>query len=574
MVGFSAGSTLVGFLLPIVASWLPVVASWPAPVVDYRAVLYTDNATAIALAAAALRTWMAANDPDYPLYHLAPPEGHANDPNGVTWDAARGLYHRFYQYDRTYDESCMHGNYTDCDRFSRNGTLNPAARAWGQTTSRDLVHWEEWPAIVGDSEWDWRAVYSGNCALDDRGDPVCVYTGGREAPCDTGVCATSRDWIHWEKRGCMLTAPSPKSQTNHDSALLRLRDGTWVVVVGGCTYNGGNVPNGTCMGNAQLWRSDDLSTFRYWKPLGAAEGPGTYWELPYLLGFDEHGTALPNDAIEDASTTALLFGEGGNKYFFGSLADDVSFSRAWAEPKETDAFPPYYSFNPHATDEVDGTTRRLMFGWILVFGPTSRVSAAAEAGRVPPWDGAHSLCRAVTADAGAGALVQAPCPETRALRGIRAGALANKRLADGVFVGLSNVGDALDVVASFDVGDADAVRRLFLRRRLERVCRDADRGGRPALARGISARADRPRRVGGVRGPVDRGGLLLRRRAHVALRAPGIAPRRARAEGGGSERGRLCSRLRQGRHGDAGAAGGVDDGVDVGRSVNMRSRRG
>ena len=92
---FSAGCSLVVFLLP-------VVASWPAPVVDYRAVLYTDNATAIALAAAALRTWMAANDPDYPLYHLAPPEGHANDPNGVTWDAARGLYHRFYQYDRTY----------------------------------------------------------------------------------------------------------------------------------------------------------------------------------------------------------------------------------------------------------------------------------------------------------------------------------------------------------------------------------------------------------------------------------------------------------------------------------------
>ncbi|KAH8058342.1 beta-fructofuranosidase [Aureococcus anophagefferens] len=324
MFGFSAGCTLLGFLLP-------VVASWPAPVVDYRAVLYTDNATAIALAAAALRTWMAANDPDYP-----------------------------------------------------------------PTTSRDLVHWEEWPAIVGDSEWDWRAVYSGNCALDDRGDPVCVYTGGRAAPCDTGVCATSG-------------APT--------------------------TFR----PSATG------------------SPLGAAEGPGTYWELPYLLGFDEHGTALPNDAIEDASTTALLFGEGGNKYFFGSLADDVSFSRAWAEPKETDAFPPYYSFNPHATDEVDGTTRRLMFGWILVFGPTSRVSAAAEAGRVPPWDGAHSLCRAVTADVGAGALVQAPCPETRALRGIRAGALANKRLADGVFVGLSNVGDALDVVASFDVGDADFI---------------------------------------------------------------------------------------------------------------------
>lgn len=32
-----------------------------------------------------------------------------NDPNGVTYDEASGLYHRFYQYDKTYSDSCMHG---------------------------------------------------------------------------------------------------------------------------------------------------------------------------------------------------------------------------------------------------------------------------------------------------------------------------------------------------------------------------------------------------------------------------------------------------------------------------------
>ena len=89
---------------------LRCAAAWPAAVTDYRALLQTSskNATLWAATAARLRAWMQATDPDYPLYHLAAPDGWVNDPNGVTYDPASGLYHRFFQYDKTYTEDCSH----------------------------------------------------------------------------------------------------------------------------------------------------------------------------------------------------------------------------------------------------------------------------------------------------------------------------------------------------------------------------------------------------------------------------------------------------------------------------------
>eukprot|EP00966_Prymnesium_polylepis_P332486 7387983-Prymnesium_polylepis.1 len=164
-------------------------------------------------------------DPDYPLYHLAAPEGALNDPNGVTYDVRSGLYHRFFQYDKTYDEGCSHNVVQTCAKYGYNGS-NVNARVWGHTVSRDLATWEDWPGINADSQWDAVAVWSGNCALidvgnGDDGEHVCIYSAGQHAPCDTGVCAYTTDWIHWRKEGCMLHAPSAFSQTNHDTSIFK-----------------------------------------------------------------------------------------------------------------------------------------------------------------------------------------------------------------------------------------------------------------------------------------------------------------------------------------------------------------
>jgi len=85
---------------------------------------------------------MILHDPDYPKYHMVAPEGWINDPNGVTWDPKTGLYHRFYQYDKTFNESCMHGVTKDCKAYGFNGQ-NLNARAWGHTVSKDLAHWQD-----------------------------------------------------------------------------------------------------------------------------------------------------------------------------------------------------------------------------------------------------------------------------------------------------------------------------------------------------------------------------------------------------------------------------------------------
>lgn len=72
---------------------------WPPVVLDYRTLLATNsrNVSAFGAAGRALRQWMMANDPHYPIFHFRPPEGFNNDPNGLVRDPKTKLYHRFYQ---------------------------------------------------------------------------------------------------------------------------------------------------------------------------------------------------------------------------------------------------------------------------------------------------------------------------------------------------------------------------------------------------------------------------------------------------------------------------------------------
>ena len=138
-------------------------------------------------------------------------------------------------------------------------------RSCGVTRCRRILQREDWPGIDADSEWDSKGVLSGNCAFDDAGRPVCIYSG---SDCDFGVCAYSRDWLTWTKVGCMQHAPSVASQTNHDTAIFRV-DGLWHLLIGGCTFNGSNtpLPGVTCAGNAQVWTSTDLRHIEYSHPL-------------------------------------------------------------------------------------------------------------------------------------------------------------------------------------------------------------------------------------------------------------------------------------------------------------------
>ncbi|CAK1551556.1 unnamed protein product [Leptosia nina] len=92
----------------------------------------------------------------YPRYHLAPPKGWMNDPNGFC--IFKGEYHLFYQ----------HNPYS---------SYGPGIVHWGHAVSRDLLHWKHLPVALDPDQWyDNGGVFSGSCLV-DAGKMYLYYTG-------------------------------------------------------------------------------------------------------------------------------------------------------------------------------------------------------------------------------------------------------------------------------------------------------------------------------------------------------------------------------------------------------------
>ena len=99
----------------------------------------------------------------YPKYHVAPPVGWLNDPNGFSY--YKGEYHIFYQY-HPY-------------------SVNWGPMHWGHSTSKDLCHWEHQPIAItpgafseGHEWYDWDGCFSG-CGYEFEGKLWLMYTSQR-----------------------------------------------------------------------------------------------------------------------------------------------------------------------------------------------------------------------------------------------------------------------------------------------------------------------------------------------------------------------------------------------------------
>lgn len=99
----------------------------------------------------------------YPKYHVAPPVGWLNDPNGFSY--YKGEYHIFYQ----------HHPYS----------VNWGPMHWGHSTSKDLCHWEHQPIAItpgafseGHEWYDWDGCFSG-CGYEFEGKLWLMYTSQR-----------------------------------------------------------------------------------------------------------------------------------------------------------------------------------------------------------------------------------------------------------------------------------------------------------------------------------------------------------------------------------------------------------
>ena len=168
-------------------------------------------------------------------YHIEPPQGLLNDPNGLV--QFNGTYYFFHQW----------------NRFG----LDHSYKEWGLFTSPDLVRWQsQGSAILPDREEDEHGVHSGSTVV-QNGKLYLFYTGSNKRD---GV-RTSRQCAAVSENGrsflklpeCVETPPG-FTQHHRDPKVFRGRDCWWMLV---------GTQKEDLTGAVALYSSQDLTHWTY-----------------------------------------------------------------------------------------------------------------------------------------------------------------------------------------------------------------------------------------------------------------------------------------------------------------------
>jgi len=299
-----------------------------------------------------------------PAYHLAPPAGWMNDPNGLVF--FRGEYHVFYQ----------HHPYS-----AHWGPMH-----WGHARSRDLVHWEHLPiALAPGAAYDRDGCFSGSAVVaDDR--LYLIYTGHvwLGAPGDdrhirqVQCLASSTDGVSFDKHGVVIeAAPEPGIMHFRDPKVWR-RAGQWWMALGA---RRGDDPQ------LLLYRSDDLRRWEYLSCAlqGQRQADGYMWECPDLFELDGSDVFLysPQGLAPSGYDNWNKF---QNSYRMG-LLDDRGFFSECGKLRELDHGHDFYA----AQTLLAPDGRRLLWAWMDMWD--SPMPSQAH-----HWCGALSLPRELSRD--------------------------------------------------------------------------------------------------------------------------------------------------------------------------------
>ncbi|MBM7785920.1 glycoside hydrolase family 32 protein [Tenggerimyces flavus] len=309
-------------------------------------------------------------DHHFPRFHVRPPRGYVNDPNGPVY--VDGRWHLYFQY--------------------VSDTPRRGAVAWGHASSADLVTWQyHRPAISPDPDGiDRDGCWSGNAVVTDDG-LTAFYSGFRQGhPYQSVVAATSVDGgASFGPPVPVVADPSPEEQVKEfrDPFVWQHGEG-WRMVVGSGRAGG--------PGTARLYASTDLTSWTYEGPFaelprtrGADYDTGEMWECPQVLTFDGQDALL----ISQYSWTS-----GGTNDVFSLVGETVH---------RVDLGTNFYAASAMRSSPVGP----LVWGWVTE-GRTQEWTVEAD------WSGMLSLPRSVSL-ASDGRLASVPVEALTALRNQR-----------------------------------------------------------------------------------------------------------------------------------------------------------
>lgn len=271
-----------------------------------------------------------------PRYHLAPPVGWMNDPNGVC--LYRGALHVFYQY-YPYD-SCW-------------GPMH-----WGHAATQDNCVFRHYPVALAPDREDESGCFSGGAVInkDNPDELFLLYTRHYEKGeirREVQALASSSDGVHFHKEDPPVIEDSslPEGCTGRD-----FRDPN-PVLIGGEYFVFVGTKNAEGQGQVLVYSSSDGKTFRYRNSI-FSPWFGRMAECPDFFRLDGKDVLLVS-AIRAPEEAHRFRGCNSSLYLIGSFDSKTCTFTA----ENCDEIDGGYDFYAPQTCE-DGEGRRVMVAWM------------------------------------------------------------------------------------------------------------------------------------------------------------------------------------------------------------------
>ena len=285
--------------------------------------------------------WKQSNPEMRPVFHVTPPVGWMNDPNGFS--LYQGEYHLFFQY---------HPYSTHW------GPMH-----WGHCKTTDFIRWEQLPcALAPDRDYDGQGCFSGS-AVEQDGKHILMYTSVQERELEDGTRQIRQtqsiavgDGVNYVKAaqnpviGAGALPEGSSLEDFRDPRIWKEKD-TFYAVIGSRSADGS--------GQIALFSSVDALQWQFERILDRSDNRyGSMWECPDFFRLDQKQVLIVSPQLMQAE--GLEFHNGNNSiYFVGEYGEE---SREFLRGKGHTIDYGLDFYAPQTVETKDG--RRVMIGWL------------------------------------------------------------------------------------------------------------------------------------------------------------------------------------------------------------------